>query len=546
MTIPIPPPQPFPAPLPTAPKPTAAVPNPPTSLTQMAAGSTLKGTVIQQDANSFFQVRTPLGTFAIQTAVAMPQGASLTMQIHSILPQTQMQILSVNGKPPRLGASEQATGKGTAKGAPTGGATAPALSAGRTVTATLMQPPPGTSGGMSAPGTPGMQGALFTQGGVAAVQGPQGTPQGSIQQVPTAVPGQQGIQGQPSPPPGAVQAGATGPPPMPGAPAPLVAGVQVGVQVVSVQPPPPSGDPGPLLPQPGTVGLTVGQTLNAVVTGTTHGGHSIVRTEAGIFFLDAQSPFPEGASLVLKVSGKPVPPPGPLQTFIHESAESMFGSRDWPALREAIAAIHVIDPATAQHLLNNVIPRPDSQLAANVLFFLAALRGGAVRNWLGEGPDRLLQNAKPDLLARLNADFGALGRMSEEPMPVSDWRVTLVPFYNGAGIEQLRMLIRRHGGDEKEGGDQESTRFVIDVDLSKIGHLQLDGLLRQEGKHMDLIVRTESHLPEHMRGDIRGIYQDAAELTGMKGGIIFQAAPPNFVEVTPEEIADDGEHGLVV
>ena len=52
------------------------------------------------------------------------------------------------------------------------------------------------------------------------------------------------------------------------------------------------------------------------------------------------------------------------------------------------------------------------------------------------------------------------------------------------------MLTRRHESDDEEGGDQECTRFVIDVDLSKIGRLQLDGMLRNKGKHMDLIVRN--------------------------------------------------------
>ena len=62
---------------------------------------------------------------------------------------------------------------------------------------------------------------------------------------------------------------------------------------------------------------------------------------------------------------------------------------------------------------------------------------------------------------------------------------------------------------------------------------------------MDLIVRTENRLPDKMHEDIRDIFQEASDVTGIKGGISFQAAPPNFVEPIPPAAAE--EHlGLIV
>ncbi|MCH8835756.1 MAG: hypothetical protein IH925_07395 [Proteobacteria bacterium] len=86
---------------------------------------------------------------------------------------------------------------------------------------------------------------------------------------------------------------------------------------------------------------------------------------------------------------------------------------------------------------------------------------------------------------------------------------------------------------------------MIDVELERFGHLQLDGLVRARNKRLDLIVRTASPLPRQMHDDIRRIFRDATELTGIKGVVAFQAAPPGFVEVLRQGAIED-HVGLVV
>ncbi len=563
------PPQPLPQPMPPAPLPVVLVPNPPAALTQQALGALLKGAVVQQDAKGVFQLQTSLGAFSIQTPLILPRGALLTMQLHSLRPQAQLQILAINGKAPRQSAAglqgqTQGGRAPTAAGARPGVAAARTpllnLTVGSTVTATLIRSPQGLAGGLTrglaggqAGGRGGGQAGRLPQPGAPAPQGAtKGAPAASAAQGRQSVQGHLGRLGRLGRPAAAsaAPASAQGAPrttnSSPGAQAPFPAGSRVGVKVVSIQPARPGG---PLLslPQAGSATLSAGRTLNAVVTGATPSGGPIVMTGAGEMSLAARASLPEGASLILQVIGKPTLPQAPLQTFIHGAGAGMFVSRQWPGLSEAMAAMQEFDPATAQQLLNNVMPRANSQLAANVLFFLSALRGGNLRNWLGDGPNRALQSVKPSLLNRLRDDFNALGRMSREPTPTGDWRISLVPFYNGAELEQIRMLTRRHGGEGEDGEEQENTRFIIDVDLTKLGRLQLDGLLKNKGKHMDLIVRTENRLPEKMQNGIRGIFQEASDLTGVKGGVSFQASPPNFIEVAVEKIADDGgKDGLIV
>jgi hypothetical protein len=179
-----------------------------------------------------------------------------------------------------------------------------------------------------------------------------------------------------------------------------------------------------------------------------------------------------------------------------------------------------------------------------MLFFLSALKGGDVKAWLGENTTRILDRERPGLVGRLSGDFQIMSKMADEPQS-GDWRLALVPLYNGSEIEQLRMYYRGGGGQGEEDHEADDTRFVLDLDLSNIGHLQIDGLMKTSTKKLDLIIRSEEPLPTAWRTDIIDIFTTGQEITGIGGGLAFQAAPGNFIEFpTPTDLA--AHPGLLV
>jgi hypothetical protein len=113
----------------------------------------------------------------------------------------------------------------------------------------------------------------------------------------------------------------------------------------------------------------------------------------------------------------------------------------------------------------------------------------------------------------------------------------------GAEIQQIRLLLRQNEEEPNEEATSD-TRFVVDVDLSRLGRLQLDGLVRDKGKSLDLIVRSDAHLADTIQNDIRTIFLEAADSTGLKGGVNFQAAPADFIEIS--DPSSDHEVGLMV
>jgi hypothetical protein len=222
--------------------------------------------------------------------------------------------------------------------------------------------------------------------------------------------------------------------------------------------------------------------------------------------------------------------------------ETLFRSRSWPALEQAFQAIEEVSPGSAQKLTNSFVPRPGAALTSSIIYFLSALKGGDLRSWVGEKSLRLIQRSQPNIISRIREDFSTLSRMADEPAS-GDWRVALIPINTGAEIQQIRLLLRQNKEETNEDKTSD-TRFVIDVDLSRFGRLQLDGLVREKGKSLDLIVRSDAHLANTIQNDIRTIFLEAADLTGLKGGVNFQSAPADFVDIP--DPSNDLNVGLMV
>ena len=101
----------------------------------------------------------------------------------------------------------------------------------------------------------------------------------------------------------------------------------------------------------------------------------------------------------------------------------------------------------------------------------------------------------------------------------SGWQSLPVPLFDGERIQQIRMYMRR---TRRKAGEHGATRFMIEAELTRLGSVQLDGLISKP--QFDLVVRTRTGLPPAMRGDIIEIFGDALLATNLKGAVDFQVA----------------------
>jgi hypothetical protein len=281
-------------------------------------------------------------------------------------------------------------------------------------------------------------------------------------------------------------------------------------------------------PQPGA------PVLSGVISGTTLGGEPVIDAEDGVITLATRQSLPAGTPISLEVlSIAPRQPTAAAAAGSTRPDALVQLAHAWPALAESLDALREADPALAQAMIEHVIPRPGPQLAGGLAFFIAALRGGDIRAWIGEqGVGALERGGRGRLAGKLGQEFKTLAEASDARTAGGDWRAFFVPVFDGEAVRQLRFFVHKDREHEKEDAQekQPATRFLVDVDLSRLGPFQIDGLVH--AKELDLVIRTKAALPQPMRREINAIFTKACEGAGIAGRIAFQATP-RFVEPDP-------------
>lgn len=270
--------------------------------------------------------------------------------------------------------------------------------------------------------------------------------------------------------------------------------------------------------------------LRGTVAGSTPQGQPILATKQGMLALNVPASLPPGAKVTaaltdlaqaMQAAAPTLPgPPGPLD------------GRDWPAMRQLMATLAAADPALAKSMLATM-PQPNRKLTAAIGFFLAAMRGGDAAGWLGDDATGALDKAgRRDLLERLEKDFDGLRREAAEPLP-GDWRSYTIPLMDANGPKPIKLHVHPLKEDEEGGGKERSkpgSRFVIDLDLSRFGPMQLDGLVRPN--HFDLILRSHAALPPELRVELIQVFADSVRAVGYSGGLSFQSGARSWVKLT--------------
>lgn len=233
----------------------------------------------------------------------------------------------------------------------------------------------------------------------------------------------------------------------------------------------------------------------------------------------------EGTQIVLQ--------PSPQTTSQTPSAQS------WPPLQDAFEELFLqLQPAQAQTLLN-VIPRPAAaghQFTAAALLFIAAARGGEISGWMGGRADQLLKNldgGKKEIFNKLLSEIGrsTARAVSTDPQAPTatqnspDWRGYTLPLLFGMDLTKIHLWTKPFGDDDSETAAPDKargTRFIVDLELSRMGNIQLDGLIQPYAKRLDLALKTQHNFSPDIRQYLRETWHTSLQSIDMTGQIDFQ------------------------
>lgn len=217
----------------------------------------------------------------------------------------------------------------------------------------------------------------------------------------------------------------------------------------------------------------------------------------------------------------PIPQPAPIPS----SWPALMTPGLWEGLDDLYQSLLQSAPQAAQ-ALSRILPAPGNpaQLTPAALMFVAAIRAGDV-GMLFENKDieALRRLGRLPQLARSTQETSTLSRLSAEPI-AQDWRGMPIPLYWQGEIHKIALYWKHQDGSrgtDKESGDRQ-TRFIFDLALTRMGDVQLDGLVR--GNRLDLMIRSHSPFSMPMQQAMRQAYTRALESSDLHGELNFQGS----------------------
>ena len=206
----------------------------------------------------------------------------------------------------------------------------------------------------------------------------------------------------------------------------------------------------------------------------------------------------------------------------------------WPLMNDIYQTLNQASAQAAQ-AFSNVTPSPASpaRMGPAMMFFVAAVMGGDLSQWLGnKTTDILRRSGRSALISRLGQEGNMLTRMAAEPV-AQDWRALSLPMFHDGEIRKIALYYKQDDSNsDQEQNKGKNTRFVFDLTLDHMGRVQLDALF-QPGR-LDAVLRTEENFNQNTQADMRRRYADALRQTQISGELSFQNSPDTWVTITPE------------
>ena len=558
---------------------TAVIPDPPRQLSQLDNGAIIKGTVHGRDPDGLLVVVTDKGALKLSTPANIPPGTQVTLEVRSAGDRLQVLVLAVENQP-ASGASSQGPRSGSAQ-APTS-STAPQTQAPPPSTATNPPPAPVAIVGSVLHGTivqaaPDALSQLIRSLLPAPPAAQLAVPQGQSATVPAPAAQIPALPNRPVP----TGAQPNAPVPAPAGqeanslPKALVSALQADVrakvEALFFSAPSAKGAAAQVLPAqlsgtvvPGTQGsaqalaqalklpvaLTTGsevrlrliavasapgQPLSIAtppataqhmiagrIIGYTPSGNAVLNSPLGAIILQGALHVPVGTELSMAV--EPVlPTPSALPTSTSSLPQLLLSvARSWPNLTDAIALLRQNASSADTLAVLARLPQAGPRLAAGLIAAMQALRTGDAEALLGAlVAARAGGTARDEGVRKLRQEFAQVSSLAQD-RPGVDWRCCFIPILDDGTIRQINLFYRRdRRKDRKDAKDEKAgTRFIVEVDMSRMGPFQFDGLVRE--KQFDLMVRSHIALPQKFRHDITELFQEALSLGDYRGGLVFQ------------------------
>jgi len=269
--------------------------------------------------------------------------------------------------------------------------------------------------------------------------------------------------------------------------------------------------------------------IRSEIIGKTLSGQTIIKSEGKSFVILNKGTLEKGTKLISTI----------LNTYKDQNlpTRSPTDQKIITNIENTIIDLNKISPKSAQNFISQNIPSPQQNMTATLLFLFSAIQGNKIEEWIG-----ISRLAKIKTTVRKKITDNLKQSFNEKGSPVhdshsSEWKSWLIPIMNENNMDSLKFYIKDDDNyNENEKENIIYTRFIISMNMSHLGHMQLDGLSKKG--NLDLIVRSENKLPKTLLAEIKQTASKIYDATGLKGSIKFQENSRNWINFKEEENKD--------
>lgn len=271
--------------------------------------------------------------------------------------------------------------------------------------------------------------------------------------------------------------------------------------------------------------------LKAVVVKPSPDAKPVLLTEAGVIVPTETVALPPLTPVAVKITDVVLPP-------VEQPAEKTV----WTVLSEAVETLSKTDEAAFENF-KAVLPSISPKLPALMLSYVkAATKNVPLETWLGEQNVAAIRKTDGGevLLKRLEREFTPKKAADKQETP---WKSFDIPFLTGTAVEPVSLYLQRPPEDldrratmQKAGG---GVRFVVDLKLSRLGRIQLEGLANRQNRTFSLVIRTQNVLPDGAEARIKSLFTQTLSALSYAGGVNIRQTD-DFIDFTPAEQTKTG------
>lgn len=266
--------------------------------------------------------------------------------------------------------------------------------------------------------------------------------------------------------------------------------------------------------------------LPAIVSGHGSNGEAIIRLDTASLYIKNAPTLPTGSTVYVTLEELP-----------HAINPATLPARDQDnvalALQNLLDDLTQIDPALARQLVQTTMFQPTQGVPSPLLLFMNAFRQGGVSGWLGQDvTDSLSRAGKYTLFGKVVSEMKRAAQPVRDTM-VGEWQSYPVPVYFNNHVYTINFYVHDNSARDEDSGRISTTnragyiRFLIELNMTKLGPVQIDGLIHQ--RKLDILVRSASPLPSILQNDLKQSYIQSMQAIDYNGNLDFQTGRQHWL-----------------